>query len=323
MPDIDKIKRAISEHGNKTKAAESLGISRHALRRRMAAAGDTKKDMGKDETSGQFETPTLSKFLQESAAYKVSSGARYHLTVKDGTVVVFSDAHFQPGEHTAAYRALLKFVEVTKPSAVICNGDAFDGSSISKHSRIGWERRPSVKEELQACQDALGEIEKRTKSKLIWCLGNHDARFETFLSSAAPQYEGVFGIHLKDHFPLWQPCWSCWINDDVVVKHRWKGGYHAAHNNAVSSGKTMVTGHLHSLKVTPYTDYNGTRYGVDTGCLADPDQSCFVDYTEDGPKNWRSGFVVLTFRGGKLLQPELVAVWDENHVQFRGDIIKV
>jgi hypothetical protein len=130
------------------------------------------------------------------------------------------------------------------------------------------------------------------------------------------------GIHLRDHFPNWEPGWSCWVND-VVVKHRFKGGIHATHNNAVTSGKHMVTGHLHSAKVTPWTDYNGTRYGVDTGCLADPDHRAFVDYTEDNPKNWRSAFALLTFHKGRLLMPELVQVFDDKHVEFRGEVIKV
>jgi len=109
----------------------------------------------------------------------------------------------------------------------------------------------------------------------------------------------------------------------VVVKHRYKGGIHATHNNTVGSGKTIVTGHLHSLKVTPYSDYNGTRYGVDTGTLADTDGPQFVDYLEDSPTNWRSGFIVLTFKDGELLYPEIVQKFSDNHIQFRGQVIDV
>ena len=79
------------------------------------------------------------------------------------------------------------------------------------------------------------------------------------------------------------------------------------------------------MKVTPFSDYNGTRYGVDTGCLADPQGPQFLDYTEDNPKNWRSGFILLTFVDGKLLWPEIVAVstFKENHIEFRGKLIRV
>jgi hypothetical protein len=86
---------------------------------------------------------------------------------------------------------------------------------------------------------------------------------------------------------------------------------------------TTITGHLHSAKVIPFTDYNGTRYGVDAGCIADPDHRAFLDYTEDNPKNWRSAFCILTIVDGNLLIPELAIKWDEDHFQFRGKLIKV
>ena len=254
--------------------------------------------------------------------------ARYMAGIENGTVIVFSDAHFLPGVRTTAFKGLLWAIESFKPKAVVCNGDAFDGGSISRFPRIGWDRKPSILQELQACEASLGEIEETAKKarhnvKLVWPLGNHCARFENRLAQVAPEFEGVKGFHLKDHFPEWQPCWSVWLTENVVVKHRYKGGIHATHNNTVGSGKTIVTGHLHSLKVTPYTDYNGTRYGVDTGTLADTEGPQFVDYLEDSPTNWRSGFVVLTFVNGELLMPELVQKWNEGRIQFRGQIIDV
>ena len=54
------------------------------------------------------------------------------LGILDGTVLVFSDAHFI-GQRTTAFKGLLWAIETFKPKAVICNGDAFDGASISRH----------------------------------------------------------------------------------------------------------------------------------------------------------------------------------------------
>jgi hypothetical protein len=179
-------------------------------------------------------------------------------------------------------------------------------------------------EELKACQERLGEIEAiASGAKLVWCVGNHDSRFSTRLAANVPEFQGVKGFKLKDHFPAWIPSWSAWINEDIVVKHRYKGGVHATHNNTVNSGKTIVTGHLHSLKVTPFDDYDGTRWGVDTGTLADADGPQFVDYSEDSPKNHRSGFAVLTFKDGELLDPELCRVKKFGEVVFRGCVIDV
>lgn len=251
--------------------------------------------------------------------------ARVNVPIENGIAVVFSDAHFWTTEPSTAYRALIKFIKDIKPRLLVCNGDAFDGASISKHGRIGFlEHRPSVIQELNACKDMLSGLSDAAKGAVLtWPLGNHDSRFETFLAASAPQYEFVHGFHLKDHFPEWKPCWATWINGDTVVKHRWKGGIHATHNNAVGSGVNIVTGHLHSLKVTPWTDYNGTRYGIDTGTLAEIDGDQFLNYTEDNPRNWRSGFAVLTFWKGKLLPPETVEVIGDGLVAFRGKAYEV
>ena len=266
----------------------------------------------------------------DKPAITVRHDAKIDVEIESGVVIVFSDAHYFPGIITPAHRGLVEMIGRLKPRLVVCNGDAFDGATISRYPRIGWDKKPSVKQELEAVDARLTEIVKAARAlrngcKLVWPLGNHDSRFETYLAANAGAYEGVNGFHLKDHFPEWLPCWAVEVNDHTVIKHRYKGGIHATHNNTVTSGKNIVTGHLHSLKVTPWTDYNGTRYGVDTGTLADasPYAEQFVDYLEGNPVNWRSGFAVLTFRNKKLLMPEVVQVFDENHVEFRGEVIKV
>ena len=254
--------------------------------------------------------------------YKSHPG-RLEVEYPDGVVLIGSDGHYWPGEASIAHRAFVKFCKQYKPKLIIMNGDAFDGARISRWPSIMWEDRPTVQQELEAAQERLHEIEISCKAQRIWTLGNHDQRFESRLGNVAPEYARVQGVHLKDHFPNWECCWSVWINGSVVVKHRYKGGIHATHNNTVNSGLTTITGHLHSLKITPFSDYTGTRWGVDTGCLADPYGPQFADYSEDNPRNHRSGFALLTFRGGKLLWPEIISVHDKDHVDFRGELIKV
>jgi hypothetical protein len=292
-------------------------------------ATETARRLGVLERNVYRRRANLARYDQIAPPTKQVSTKQYahraQFDVKNGLVLVGSDFHIWPGSESVALRAFKKLAKELKPAAVILNGDVLDFPKISRHPPIGWESAPSPVEEIEAAQDHLNDIAQAAPRgcRKLWPLGNHDARFETRLATVASEYKGLKGIHLSDHFPLWEKGWSVWINNDVVVKHRWKGGVHATHNNAVGSGKTMVTGHLHSQKVTPYTDYNGTRYGIDTGCVADPDHKAFVDYTEDGPKNWVSGFAVLKFRDGRLMQPELCSVWDDRSVQFRGEIIRV
>lgn len=266
--------------------------------------------------------------MVEAPAPQLPAG-RVAIDVADGIVIVGGDGHYWPGAASVAHRAFVKFAAGdhldSKPKAVIVNGDSFDGARISRHPPINWEVQPTVIDELEAVKERHQEIEDAAHPKafISWCLGNHDSRFETRLASVAPEYARVHGFHLKDHFsPRWRACWSTWINGNVCVKHRWKGGVHATHNNTMGSGVSMVTNHLHSAKVTPYTDYNGTRYGVDTGCLAYTGGPQFA-YAEDNPTNHREGFAVLTFHKSRLLLPELVLRHDGNHVEFRGKVLRV
>jgi hypothetical protein len=253
-----------------------------------------------------------------------SSSGRLDMTIPDGIILVGSDAHYMPGDPSTAHRAFVKFAKELKPKLVVKNGDALDFPSISRHAPIGWETRPTVVQEIECAQERLGEIELAAgRARRIWPLGNHDMRFESRIANVAPEYAKLKGIHLRDHFPLWECCWGVWINDDLVIKHRYKGGIHATRNNTLNAGTSMVTGHLHSLKVTPFSDYNGVRYGVDCGTLADPYGPQFRDYTELSPTDWRSGFVVLTIVKGRLLWPEVVHVIGEGQVEFRGQVLDV
>jgi len=252
--------------------------------------------------------------------------ARIAAHIENGCLIVFSDAHYLPGEVSTAHKALVQAIKEFRPRGIIANGDVFDGSSISRFPRIGWDHQPTVKEEIDAVTERFTEIEQAAKGYawMAWNLGNHDARYETYLAAHAPQYQHMGGFSLKDHFPLWKPAWRCDVNpgeeSHTIVKHRWKGGIYATRNNAINAGVHIVTSHLHSPKVAPVTNARGTFYGVDTGCLADPDSDAFVNYTEDNVKDWRSGFALLTYRNGRLLFPELVSVVSEKGgiVEFRG-----
>lgn len=253
--------------------------------------------------------------------------AAVQLHIKDGIVLIGSDAHYWPGIVSTAHRAFVKFCQDMNPVAVIMNGDAYDGARVSRWPDGSWsdaKGKPSVIQELTATMDALNEIEKAApKARHIWPLGNHDARFESRLLQAAPEYAEVHGVKLKDHFPGWEPCWAALINQDTVVKHRFKGGMHAPQNNTLWAGRSVFTGHLHSMKVQPITDYNGTRFGVDTGCMADPHGPQFANYTELNPLNWRSGFIVATFHKGRLLWPEPVHVLGPSEYEWRGKVYSI
>lgn len=256
------------------------------------------------------------------------------LTIENGNVVIFSDCHWHAGQpKSTANAALERIILEMQPKHIIGNGDLFDFSKISRHPSIGWERQPSVAEDLEHGKKRIRALEDVAPedSEWWWDLGNHDIRFETHLAQQAPDYLGVRGFALKDHFSSrWTPAWRIDINPHlqqggVIVKHRGQGsGKYAARNEAIKAGRNMVMGHLHAAQVFQVTNANGTFYGVDGGCVASTTDDCFVNYTETTPTDWRSSIVVLSFWNGQLLEPALCKVLDEEQrlTEFRGDVTK-
>jgi len=255
-----------------------------------------------------------------------NNGVRATAELDNGVIIVGSDCHYWPGVISTAHKAFVHLAKQLSPRMICLNGDVFDGASISRHDPLGWTTTPTIKQELDACIERLTEIENvAANAKLHWTWGNHDMRFNTRLAAqVGSAWQGIQGMNLSDHFPRWKFSTSLLVNENTMIKHRWHNGIHAIYNNTLKSGASVVTGHLHSLKVIPWTDYNGTRYGVDTGTLASIDDDSFA-YSEDSPKNWRSGFAVLTFDEGELLPPELCQVLDEakGKCYFRGSIFYV
>lgn len=255
---------------------------------------------------------------------------RVPIDLKNGTILVGNDFHIWPGVWSTCQRAFIKFCDDIKPSAVILNGDVLDFPKISRHA-MNWESAPDPQEEIEAAQDYLSDLVAVCKrgSHKIWCIGNHDHRFELSIAGALPQFRGIKGVHLADHFPVWQKAMSCFVNEGVdggatMVKHIPSGGgINATRNTTLKGGVSTVNGHLHSQNVRPISDYGRfDRYGVDTGMVADKEHRAFA-YTQDSALDWRSGFAVLTYRDGILMPPELVTKMDAKSVWFRGALHRV
>jgi hypothetical protein len=306
------------QHQSATTVAKILGKSPRAVQKRRKTL----------ESRGVF-LPTLDHRTVYNKPVVEHNHGVIRYDISDGQILVGSDAHIWPGPLSTMQRAFLQFARTLKPAAVVANGDFFDGARNSRHPSIGWEHKPEVHEELAALQNYMGEIKKVSpKSRRMWPLGNHDARYENKLAAQVGEYKNIKGVHLKDHFDEdWIPCWRIDVNrggDYAVIRHRELGGEHADYRNVVNGGAHIVTGHDHRTGVVPYRNYAGLRYGVRCGFMGDsPLDPQFVNYLEAKEPNWHPAFVVLTFLGGRLLMPELVTKWDDKHVQFRGEIIAV
>lgn len=250
------------------------------------------------------------------------------IDLADGVIIVGSDAHYWPSEVSTGHRAMVHLIKKLGPQIVVMNGDEFDGASISRHGRIGWEQRPTVAQEITELQERMGELARAAGSKchLLGTYGNHSLRYDTLIAAHTAQLEGVKGTRFDDLLPRWNYAWAWMVNGHTLIKHRLKGGIHATWNNTADAQINTVTGHLHNQRITPRATMSplngGHLYGVDCGMVADPWGPQFA-YVEQGPRNWRSGFAVLTFVNGLLMPPELCQVVDDGVAWFRGQRIEV
>lgn len=308
-------------HRSPQRVAEELGINIRNVQKRRRSI--------EQRNAIRLEVIDDRRPAYDQSALITADRVECKLTLSDGVILVSGDQHFWPGHVPVMHRALLKLAKQMKPYAIVWNGDAFDGSAVSRFPSIGWEKKPMVAEELAAVQDRADEIlEASPNSVRVWCAGNHDLRFESRLAAVAPEYANVKGIHLKDHIPQFHPAWFVTVNEGEAshteIRHREKGGVHASYNNTLTSGVTIVTGHDHIADVKAYDDRRGRRYGVRHGMGADSARGPqFVNYLEGRKPSWQSGLAVLTYRAGRLLQPELALRVDDETFEFRGELVRV
>lgn len=239
-----------------------------------------------------------------------------HSSENPYTLVIFSDAHFWPGENTPAFTVLCKVIDEIKPEFIIDNGDSFDGATISRHDPNMWETKPTLRQELDCVRQNLEEISASSKkSVLLRTMGNHDYRFEALLAKRVPELKDMPYTTISELFPGWEHRISHIFNGHTIVKHRWHSGIHAGFNNVLKAGINIVTGHTHVLEARAFRDYRGVRYGIQTGTLADPYGPQF-EYCEDNPRNWQQGFAVLQIFPDHII-PELVEIRN-GYGFFRG-----
>jgi hypothetical protein len=253
---------------------------------------------------------------------------------KDVNFICASDWHCWPS-HLAvmsdSYVIFSRFLEEmakdkSRDFLVIVNGDVFDGTSISRYPPCRWERKPTVEEEVNACKEHLDPIEKAAKKhpnvKLIWTWGNHDERFDSRLSMAAPQFESVYGTSLQHHFPEWTFTQSLLVNQTAYFIHDVHKGKHAAYNNTADFGPNVhvFTGHTHRLLTRPKTFFHGMGKATETGTLCSRTGAQF-QYLKGNQPDWQEGFVTGVISGNKVYE-ELVMV-ENGEAFWRGDFYEV
>ena len=278
-----------------------LGIAPHSIHHRLKAAKEIFPNGLPDEgvELGQWTYPRLISIKAPNTKW-----------------IIGSDFHIWPGKEPKIFEAFCKVASDLKVDGIILNGDVIDGARISRHPMLRKSAAPKIDKEIEAAKQWLQKL-PNTKYR-CWTVGNHDIRIDNYIAANANELSDYI-ISLQEHFPTWKMAYAFDIND-IEVRHRFRGGVHTAYNNAVHSGVSMITGHTHQLQVTAVRDRRGTRYGIETGLMADPVGPQF-EYTEGQPNRWQQGFVVISFdEDGMMLPPELCEIAN-GRPAFRGSYV--
>ena len=198
--------------GSPQAISQALGINVrtvHQRRKRLEAQGvrlDTTNTKG---NRVEFDKDSMEAKLKERIG-QAYTNVRKGITMEKGRVIVFSDAHIIPNYDTTASRALIEIIKEFKPEVIVCNGDAFDGQRLSRFPRIGWEETYTVKQELDACVEYLGEVEAASKFKSNF---SHDNKPSFKISNLLTSRYGVVTVtNSESQLPIMNASKSASLN---------------------------------------------------------------------------------------------------------------
>ena len=227
------------------------------------------------------------------------------IKIDTGSVVIASDIHI-PFQDKAAVNTFVRYCEITKPTAIVLNGDVLDFYKLSRFVK-GEGRNPY--EEVTECQNLLKELKtKCPDSQIYYVIGNHETRLETYVLNNAPHLssliEDVFTIIKTKDIGV-AGCAEVVINNSFVCTH----GKMLGSKSGLTAIKEIekhfmsgASGHVHRLAKF-ITRKAGRKFvWLETGCLCDLNP----EYMSD--PDWQQGFVVVRFEDGKLYKAETIEI---------------
>lgn len=214
---------------------------------------------------------------------------------------IISDTHIPYHDPQAIRIAIEHLRDTGHTDFVIVNGDMMDCHALS--SFVKDPRSRDFAGEVEMAQDFLDELTRHFKH-VVYKLGNHEKRFETYIYNKAPELIGVPEFELRRILKL----------DDLgveFVRHNqviYAGGLTILHGHEyVKSGfspvnparglflrtkASAVCGHQHQTSAHHEPDVRGKLTSTwSIGCLCDL-------HPEYAPLNrWNHGFATMAFDG--------------------------
>ena len=188
FPDTENLTLAKILHKELPKVFLSTESARDTVRRLRGAKGEYHSKYTMDKSAFKplgWQKDVIPKTLARTREPIVLSGAL--------KVLILSDIHI-PYHDEAAVTAAIAHGKKKKPDVIILNGDIGDFYGVSRHDK---DPRRSLADELDAIRQFLFHLRKQfPNARILYKIGNHEARMEMFLIKNAPVLLGVSDFEL-------------------------------------------------------------------------------------------------------------------------------
>lgn len=218
-------------------------------------------------------------------------------------LLIFSDIHL-PYHNLEAIETMFAHCEDKDIDGILINGDLLDFYGISR-----WDKapdKPKMREEFEMAQEFFIALRQMFPViPIIFKLGNHDARWEKYLISKAPELFGIPEFRL-DHILRLKEHNITMIDEKRLMKfgklniiHGHEFGestfspVNAARGLFIRAKCNIVAGHNHQSSEHSESNVNGENMACwSIGCLSEltPDYRPFA-YTK-----WNHGFAIVTMK---------------------------
>lgn len=219
------------------------------------------------------------------------------IIVRSSKTLILSDIH-APYHNVAALEAAINHGLKRGVNAVILNGDTLDFFTVSR-----WEKDPRLRnlgKEIEIGREIVKTIRQAFAGKQIFFkMGNHEERWQSYLSNKAPELIGIPDFEIEKIFHL----------DDLNMRvvdnrqHLVLGSLNVVHGHELGKmsspvnpsrglflrgGASAIMGHLHRTSEHIEKNMNDDVVACySTGCLCDlrPDYARY--------NKWNHGFAIV------------------------------
>lgn len=209
--------------------------------------------------------------------------------------IVAGDLHI-PFIEIKAVELFFNFTEKFKPHKIFLNGDIVDCWDVSTFAKpLSIEER--MEDEIKQGRDFLHRLRKQNPdADIVYIFGNHEFRFERYISKFARELKGLRGLTLEEQLDLPE------LNIRVVNSHQRENYYRYGHllvahfNRALKhsaytaknlldeKGMSLIQNHTHRGGCSFKRDYMDTKVAVENFCL------CDLNPPYMSIPNWQLGF---------------------------------